>query len=93
VGVDVQKSSFSVKADKVKGQKFWNLFELFRMNYSLCYPLLLKPEWGDLAVQGRLVAKQPGGEAARLLLVVQLEPVLEGVVAALLCSAAAAGSR
>jgi hypothetical protein len=72
-----------LKVDKVKGQKFWNLFELFRMKLSLCYPLLLKPEWGDLAVQGRQAAKQPGGEAARLLpVVVQLELVLEGVVAA-----------
>jgi hypothetical protein len=53
------------------------------MNFYLCYPLLLKPEWGDLAVQGRLAAKQPGGEASkRLPVVVQLEPVLEGVVAA-----------
>jgi hypothetical protein len=64
------------------------------MNHSLCDPLLLlKPEWGDLAVQGRLAAKPPEGEAARSLLVVeQLEPVLEGVDAALLCSAAP-GSR
>jgi hypothetical protein len=56
-----------------KGNSFWNLFELFRMNFSLSDSLLLKPEWGDLVGQGQRAAKLPEGEAARpLLVVVQL---------------------